>query len=219
MEQDKRFPKTKQAYYYIHQLTDDNLKGFINFLFHHFEEKVLPMYENMGVLIKKYEIKPNTEYLNYIEYTWKIARGERTYVSPSEKHDEVEIKKWKVDKLRNDYKNIIIDGSIIPSSYRITYPTVFKWHSILEFAIDLAMLRLESYQGKPITTTEALILGGYKNKESIMQLIRQSKLEAEKHGPKDTIYIDSREYINLLKKRKRLFWEDIVATTEKSHEE
>jgi len=190
----------------VSMLTDESYEGFRKFLLDHFLNSMIPLYKKIGVNIKDYSFEAENEFFNNMYFVWNIARGNINYVKPNEGYDKLEQKKYLVDQLQHDYDELITEGSIIPSSYRKTYNVLYKWHSILEFTIDLAMLRLRAYQGDMLTVSEAVVLGGFKNKESVMYDIRHNKLSYEERGPKGTYYVNSKQYIEILKEKNRLFW-------------
>jgi hypothetical protein len=190
-----------------------SLTNLMEFKKDHFEERAIPLYRAIGIEINDHSFNKDSEFYQDMWTTWQIARGEKKSVFPNKGYDDLMKMRYVVNSLKNLYNRIAVNGRIIPSSYIKPYNAVYKWSSIYEFAMDLADIRLRAYQKEWISIAEALMLGGYKNKNSIIFDIETNDLHSKSEGNKGTTYIDSEHFVKLLEERGRLYWHSIMEQT------
>jgi hypothetical protein len=122
---------------------------------------------------------------------------------------KIEALKEKVEHVISRNENAKINGTILPRSY-IFQPLTRKYlfDNVADYALIMAELRLSAMLDNFLSITKARLLGGFKQRESIVREIQSDSVRWTL-GADGNYTIKGRDFINILKERNRWLWSDL----------
>ena len=137
---------------------------------------------------------------------WEIARGDEKYMSFEGDERKLNNLKEKVEALISKNENAKINGTILPRSY-VFQPLTRKYlfDNVADYAMIMAELRLSAMLDNFLSITQARLLGGFKQRESIVREIQTDSVRWTL-GADGNYTIKGSDFIQVLKERNRWLW-------------
>ena len=194
----------------VFDLTDANLKAYKKSFEAHIKDDIQ---DTIGAFIGlkiDFSLDWNSEYFTGLDIAWKIARGEAEYMD--DKANKHNLRQWKdsLGKVIQKNENAKVNGTILPRSY-VFQPLTRKYlfDNVADYAFILADIRISAMLDEFLNITQARLLGGFKQRESIVREI-QSDTVRWLIGGDGNYMIKGKDYISILKERNRWYWADNV---------
>ena len=110
-------------------------------------------------------------------------------------------------------ENAKVNGTILPRSY-VFQPLTRKYlfDNVADYALILADIRISAMLDEFLAITQARLLGGFKQRESIVREIQSDSVKWI-IGADGNYMIKGKDYISILKERNRWYWTDNVKRT------
>lgn len=194
--------------YTIYDLTDRNFdqykKEFEKHIIEDIEKTIAPF---IG-LHANFSFDLNSEYFKGLKMCWKIARGDEEYMIEGDERKLVNLKE-RVEALISKNENAKINGTILPRSY-VFQPLTRKYlfDNVADYAMIMAEVRLSAMLDNFLSITEARLLGGFKQRESIVREIQNDSIRWSL-GADGNYKIKGLDFVNILKERDRWYWSDM----------
>lgn len=197
----------------VFDLTDANLYAYKRSFEAHIKDDIQDTIGDFIGLKIDFSLDWNSEYFTGLDLAWKIARGEDEYMN--EKATKNNLQQWKdnLGRIIQKNENAKVNGTILPRSY-VFQPLTRKYlfDNVADYAFILAEIRINAMLDELLNITQARLLGGFKQRESIVREI-QSDTVRWLIGGDGNYMIRGQDYISILKERNRWYWTDNVKRT------
>lgn len=195
--------------YTIYDLTDEKFEEYRKQFEKHIIEDIEKTIAPFVGIHASFSFDLNSEYFKGLDLCWKIARGEDEYMALEADKKKIENLKEKVEQVIAKNENAKINGTILPRSY-VFQPLTRKYlfYNVADYAMIMAELRLGAMLDNFLSITKARLLGGFKQRESIVREIQSDSVRWTL-GADGNYTIKGKDFINILKERNRWLWSDL----------
>ncbi|HDP76950.1 MAG TPA: hypothetical protein ENN47_01950 [Mesotoga infera] len=199
--------------YSVFNLTDANLNAYKRDFEAHIKEDIQNTIGTFIGLKMQFSLDWDSEYFTGLDLAWKIARGEDEYMD--DKATKHNLRQWKdsLGQMIQKNENAKVNGTILPRSY-VFQPLTRKYlfDNVADYALILADIRISAMLDEFLAITQARLLGGFKQRESIVREIQSDSVKWI-IGADGNYMIKGKDYISILKDRNRWYWTDNVKRT------
>jgi len=195
--------------YTIYDLTDEKFNQYKNDFERHIVEDIEKTIAPFVGIHTNFSFDMNSEYFKGLKMCWEIARGDEKYMNFDGDERKLNNLKERVEALISKNENAKVNGTILPRSY-VFQPLTRKYlfDNVADYAMILAELRLSAMLDNFLSITQARLLGGFKQRESIVREIQTDSVRWTL-GADGNYTIKGSDFIQVLKDRKRWLWSDL----------